>query len=165
MYGTIVISSCIPNILTHAFHRDTVDSVGIIPRHLPFTTSNTLVRTFRHAVALDERRAKFKANLWNRPSAAEQKLGTPKASPSTSRKNTKQYSDSLRVRDRQRRERALLVKWDPEDELFLREMQRIHSESDPERQTDVEEVWFAVRSTFLDLHQGAYLTIKGMSLR
>ncbi|CAE6489699.1 unnamed protein product [Rhizoctonia solani] len=43
---------------------DTVNSVGIIPRELPFAKSNFLVRVFRHAVALDERRAKFKANLW-----------------------------------------------------------------------------------------------------
>jgi len=56
------------------FTRDTVNSVGLIPRRLPFTTSNTVVKTFRHAVALDERRAKFKANLWNRPSNKEQVL-------------------------------------------------------------------------------------------
>jgi len=56
--------------------RDTVDSVGLIPKRLPFTTSNTIVRTFRHAVALDERRAKFKANLWNRPNTEEAKLGS-----------------------------------------------------------------------------------------
>ncbi|KAK7045885.1 hypothetical protein VNI00_007316 [Paramarasmius palmivorus] len=55
--------------------RDTVNSVGLLPRRLPFTTSNTIVRTFRHAVALDERRAKFKANHWNRPQAHEEKLG------------------------------------------------------------------------------------------
>jgi uncharacterized protein (DUF2235 family) len=54
--------------------RDTVSSVGIIPRRLPFTTSNTIVRTFRHAISLDERRAKFKANLWNRPKVNEQTL-------------------------------------------------------------------------------------------
>ncbi|KAF9525908.1 hypothetical protein CPB83DRAFT_858827 [Crepidotus variabilis] len=54
---------------------DTVDSVGLIPKRLPFTTSNTIVRTFRHAVALDERRSKFKANLWNRPDSKEEKLG------------------------------------------------------------------------------------------
>ena len=29
---------------------DTVSSVGLFPRKLPFTTSNTAVRTFRHAV-------------------------------------------------------------------------------------------------------------------
>ncbi|KAJ6453178.1 hypothetical protein C8R45DRAFT_847321 [Mycena sanguinolenta] len=55
---------------------DTVDSVGLIPKRLPFTTSNTIVRTFRHAVSLDERRAKFKANLWNFPNHAEKTLGT-----------------------------------------------------------------------------------------
>ncbi|KAF9257707.1 hypothetical protein L218DRAFT_1016003 [Marasmius fiardii PR-910] len=54
---------------------DTVNSVGLFPKRLPFTTSNTIVRTFRHAVSLDERRAKFKANLWNRPNEEEAKLG------------------------------------------------------------------------------------------
>ncbi|PPQ75323.1 hypothetical protein CVT24_007036 [Panaeolus cyanescens] len=51
---------------------DTVDSVGIIPKRLPFTTSNTVVRTFRHALALDERRAKFYPSLWHRLSTEEE---------------------------------------------------------------------------------------------
>ena len=55
--------------------RDTVCSVGLYPRTLPFTTSNTLVRTFRHALALDERRTKFQPNLWNRPDEKERELG------------------------------------------------------------------------------------------
>jgi uncharacterized protein (DUF2235 family) len=55
--------------------RDTVDSVGIIPRRLPFTTSNTIVRTFRQALALDERRVNFGANGWNNPSDREAELG------------------------------------------------------------------------------------------
>ncbi|CAK5284887.1 unnamed protein product [Mycena citricolor] len=54
---------------------DTVDSVGLIPHRLPFTTSNTIVKTFRHAVSLDEHRAKFKANLWNVPTSDEATLG------------------------------------------------------------------------------------------
>ncbi|KAJ7088156.1 hypothetical protein C8R44DRAFT_991193 [Mycena epipterygia] len=45
---------------------DTVDSVGLIPRRLPLPKSNTAIRTFRHAVSLDEHRAKFKVNLWHR---------------------------------------------------------------------------------------------------
>ncbi|TFK65481.1 hypothetical protein BDN72DRAFT_860594 [Pluteus cervinus] len=45
---------------------DTVDSVGLIPKRLPFTTSNTIIKTFRHAISFDERRAKFKPNLWNK---------------------------------------------------------------------------------------------------
>lgn len=66
--------SLFANLLT-LITRDTVDSVGIIPKRLPFTTSNTIIRTFRHAVSLDERRVKFKANLWNRPTDKEKKLG------------------------------------------------------------------------------------------
>ncbi|KAJ7198419.1 hypothetical protein B0H12DRAFT_1244840 [Mycena haematopus] len=53
---------------------DTVNSVGLVPKRLPFTTSNTIVRTFRHAVSLDERRTKFKPNLWNRPNEKEKLL-------------------------------------------------------------------------------------------
>ncbi|KAI9439726.1 hypothetical protein H4582DRAFT_1942481 [Lactarius indigo] len=45
--------------------RDTVCSVGFIPRELPFTASNTAVRFFRHALALDERRATFRMNHWH----------------------------------------------------------------------------------------------------
>ncbi|KAF7972919.1 hypothetical protein HWV62_16570 [Athelia sp. TMB] len=44
---------------------DTVASVGIVPRRLPFTASNSHIRHFRHAISLDERRARFKPNLWN----------------------------------------------------------------------------------------------------
>ncbi|PFH49951.1 hypothetical protein AMATHDRAFT_146421 [Amanita thiersii Skay4041] len=48
---------------------DTVASVGVIAgRTLPFTSSNKAIRTFRHALSLDERRAKFKPNVYHRPS-------------------------------------------------------------------------------------------------
>ncbi len=43
---------------------DTVASVGLISRRLPFVKSNTAVKTFRHALSLDERRAKFKPNSY-----------------------------------------------------------------------------------------------------
>ncbi|KAJ6537308.1 hypothetical protein DFH09DRAFT_1263481 [Mycena vulgaris] len=51
--------------------RDTVNSVGLVPRQLLFTMTNTIVRTFRQAISLDERRAKFQPNLWNRPNEKE----------------------------------------------------------------------------------------------
>ncbi|KAF7299812.1 DUF2235 domain-containing protein [Mycena chlorophos] len=39
---------------------ETVDSVGVVmTRTLPFTSTNTSIKTFRHALALDERRVKF----------------------------------------------------------------------------------------------------------
>lgn len=48
---------------------DTVASVGVfIKRTLPFTNSNRSIKTFRHALALDERRTKFQPNYYHRPS-------------------------------------------------------------------------------------------------
>lgn len=41
---------------------DTVCSVGVIPHTLPFTNSNTAIRYFRHAMALDECRAAYQVN-------------------------------------------------------------------------------------------------------
>lgn len=38
-------------------------SVGIIPQALPFTKSNTAIKTFRHALSLDEHRVKFMPSL------------------------------------------------------------------------------------------------------
>ncbi|KAF8344878.1 hypothetical protein F5887DRAFT_969295 [Amanita rubescens] len=43
---------------------DTVASVGLIPRVHPYTSVNYSVKCFRHALALDERRAKFRPNMW-----------------------------------------------------------------------------------------------------
>ncbi|KAI0673864.1 hypothetical protein C8Q78DRAFT_656594 [Trametes maxima] len=55
---------------------DTVSSVGIIPHTLPFTASNRAIRIFRHALSLDEHRARFQANLYQHPSKARAALGT-----------------------------------------------------------------------------------------
>ncbi|KAF8332492.1 hypothetical protein F5887DRAFT_45647 [Amanita rubescens] len=43
---------------------DTVSSVGIIPQTHPYTSMNYGVKCFRHALALDERRARFRPNVW-----------------------------------------------------------------------------------------------------
>jgi hypothetical protein len=37
--------------------------VGVIPQYLPFVTSNSAIRYFRHALALDEHRVKFMPNF------------------------------------------------------------------------------------------------------
>ena len=45
--------------------RDTVSSLGAIRRKsLPVTTASTNAKTFRHALSLDERRARFQAHFW-----------------------------------------------------------------------------------------------------
>ncbi|KAJ7704601.1 hypothetical protein B0H17DRAFT_1326658 [Mycena rosella] len=47
---------------------DSVNSVGMVNNiKLAHTATNSIVRTFRHAVALDERRAKFNQNMWSQP--------------------------------------------------------------------------------------------------
>ncbi|KAG8986423.1 hypothetical protein FRB90_004006, partial [Tulasnella sp. 427] len=43
---------------------DTVASVGSREPSLPFSDSETFIKTFRHALAADERRAKFQPNPW-----------------------------------------------------------------------------------------------------
>jgi uncharacterized protein (DUF2235 family) len=45
-------------------HRDTVSSVGIVPQTHPYTSINYSVKCFRHALALDERRTRFRPNVW-----------------------------------------------------------------------------------------------------
>ncbi|KAI0953205.1 hypothetical protein AcW1_007484 [Taiwanofungus camphoratus] len=55
---------------------ETVASVGVIfSRTLPFITSNTTIKTFRHALSLDEHRAKFRPNLYHRPAPSAQASG------------------------------------------------------------------------------------------
>ncbi|KAF9651414.1 hypothetical protein BDM02DRAFT_3091324 [Thelephora ganbajun] len=44
---------------------DTVQSVGLIEKHLPFSGSNNAISYFRHALALDERRVKFRPFLFS----------------------------------------------------------------------------------------------------
>ncbi|KZV92257.1 hypothetical protein EXIGLDRAFT_614640 [Exidia glandulosa HHB12029] len=62
---------------------DTVSSVGLLrPRRLPFTSSNSTVRTFRHALALDECRARFRPTLWSHTTpSADPTVGTGGRSP------------------------------------------------------------------------------------
>lgn len=156
-----------PNQYLFIYLRDTVDSVGIIPKRLPFTTSNTIVRTFRHAISLDERRAKFKANLWNRPTEAEQQLGKlspappPPSKPANSAlKGYDSYEDAmdrLKGKDRDENEKSLAGGIDlinenlkkiihnqkeNTDDKLMNKFERIYSEQN-EQTTDVEEVWFA----------------------
>jgi uncharacterized protein (DUF2235 family) len=56
---------------------DTVSSVGWVanPLYLPFTGENDAIEIGRHAVAIDERRAFFRTNLWRG------RDGTPPAGP------------------------------------------------------------------------------------
>ncbi|RDX42628.1 hypothetical protein OH76DRAFT_1410973 [Lentinus brumalis] len=57
---------------------ETVSSVGVIMgRTLPFVTGNTTIKTFRHALALDEHRVKFLPNLYHRDTPEQSAAETP----------------------------------------------------------------------------------------
>ena len=121
--------------------RDTVDSVGLVPKSLPFTTSNTIVRTFRHALSLDERRAKYKANLWNRQTLHEENLCDMKepACPAE-RIGASPMPGPTEDEDVDNKHR----RWSSEEESkLLTRYERLYAEKE-ELPTDVEEVWFAV---------------------
>ncbi|TCD62865.1 hypothetical protein EIP91_006271 [Steccherinum ochraceum] len=123
---------------------DTVCSVGLIPRTLPFTASNESIKTFRHAVSLDEHRAKFKANLFNRPTKEEEDLGThpgdmPKSTGEGADAVTSPFADFVSKAANGGTSKSAKKKTKDE-----RTMEREFSEGDKcNHETDVLEVWFA----------------------
>ncbi|KAL1692124.1 hypothetical protein GGG16DRAFT_52174 [Schizophyllum commune] len=81
---------------------DTVGSVGLFPRRLPFTTSNSHVRYFRHALALDERRVRFQPNFWIRSHPTVHALGVQPGEMPRSRPAPKSTKSKLSLRDKER---------------------------------------------------------------
>jgi len=109
--------SHLPSVYQTLSSRDTVGSVGVVPKRLPFTTFNTHVKHFRHALALDEHRVRFKPNFFNRPTREEMELGLKWG--------------ELRTEHQK-----------PHRLKTLRELERQYM-SGGQHYTDVEEVWFA----------------------
>ena len=109
-------------------------SVGVIPRRLPFTASNNHIRYFRHAISLDERRARFKVNLWNRPTEREHNLGVEKGTmprhktPPKLGDNGNSIKSPISSKSRH---------------STLKQLEREYSETDKDKPTDTEEVWFS----------------------
>ncbi|KAI8981359.1 hypothetical protein BD414DRAFT_492433 [Trametes punicea] len=119
---------------------DTVSSVGVIPHTLPFTASNTAIRVFRHALSLDERRARFQANLYHHPSKEEAARGTQ---PGDMPKADTEYATRVGVRTDHKKQGS--HKQSDSEWRKQRQFERQFSEHDPDSDgtTDVLEVWFA----------------------
>jgi len=101
--------------------------VGIIAsRRLPFTTSNTVVRVFRHAISLDERRAKFQPKTWSKPTKEESTLSV-----------TDQEIELMKRTGDQARQSASKSKRGPDGSLRMLEKKYGGERSAP---TDVKEV-------------------------
>lgn len=124
-----------------------MDAVGLVPKKLPFASSATIIRTFRHALALDEHRAMFKANPWNRPNADEQKRGKqqkPEPINSLQKVKTLHMFDPKREDTENGHERFL------SEEKVEITGQREPSQAEKDRKevkTNIKEVWFMVRSS------------------
>ncbi|KAF8491994.1 hypothetical protein F5888DRAFT_1619394 [Russula emetica] len=101
---------------------DTVCSVGIMPRTLPFTRSNTSIRHFRHAISLDEHRARFKANHYHLRGPDDEKGIKPGEMPQSNHRFPHYH--------RKNHQHNHKSKFNEEDDDGLTE-------------TDVKEVWFA----------------------
>lgn len=146
---------------------DTVGAVGIIPHRLPFTASNSHIRYFRHAISLDERRARFKVNLWNRPTEDDHakgvKKGTmPRHKPPTHPKDRSQ-SDSGYNGDTLKSARSTSKRHQSLDML-----ERKYTDPCIEQPTDIEEVWFAGAHTDVgggSTKNGTRHTLARISLR
>ncbi|KAG6887987.1 hypothetical protein C0995_011182 [Termitomyces sp. Mi166 len=117
---------------------DTVDSVGFIPKRLPFTTSNTIVKTVRHAISLDERRAKFKPNFWNRHTAEEQSFGVH-----TVRLPTPESDHDEKDNSHGNHRDARSHSKEPHADQKLEHYENLYSIKENDRETDIQEVWFA----------------------
>ncbi|OSD07307.1 hypothetical protein PYCCODRAFT_1463594 [Trametes coccinea BRFM310] len=69
---------------------ETVSSVGVLmTRTLPFTTANTTIKRFRHALSLDEHRVRFLPNFYHRATPQQ-------ASPSSSGPSGDRQTDVFR---------------------------------------------------------------------
>ncbi|KAI0829014.1 hypothetical protein BC628DRAFT_1417379 [Trametes gibbosa] len=113
---------------------DTVSSVGIIPHTLPFTSSNTAIRVFRHALSLDEHRSRFQANLYQHPTKHQAARGTK---PGDMPKRDTEYATRTGVRNTHKRTQSEYQR--------QRQQERAFDNGDPSSDgtTDVLEVWFA----------------------
>jgi len=103
---------------------DTVSNVGIIMGpSLPFTSSNTAIKTFRQALSLDEHRANFRPSLYTR------------AVPGSSVKTKFPCLSKLKKKFRTKRVRL--------SKMALHNEKSIEVESaDSSDTTNVQEVWF-----------------------
>ncbi|KAF8323141.1 hypothetical protein DL93DRAFT_2070644 [Clavulina sp. PMI_390] len=112
---------------------DTVESVGImLPRTLPFPGNNHMVKTFRHALSLDEHRAAYQAEPWQRSLANVDPV------------------DNLRMRGKKRTGMLRSLFGGAKDEVKLETQLTLHEEQDPSagpiptgKGTDCKEVYFA----------------------
>ncbi|KII90919.1 hypothetical protein PLICRDRAFT_107215 [Plicaturopsis crispa FD-325 SS-3] len=120
---------------------DTVASVGVVMgRSLPFVESNRDIKTFRHALSLDEHRAKFRPNLYHRPgpNAKAVALDPEHASPVVTPSNTTEGKTASAMKPW-----SVIKKEKREQEQKEGDTSTSRFSLSATPQTDVLEVWFS----------------------
>ncbi|CAK5282454.1 unnamed protein product [Mycena citricolor] len=95
---------------------------------LPITASNAIFCTFRHSVSLNECRAKFKPNLWNRPNDRERLLSITDQQIQRHHHHHDRGGNYAHVNGRRMRAQKRIEQ---------------HYSQDRTKETDIDEVWFA----------------------
>ena len=124
---------------------DTVDSVGLVPRRLPFTKSSDNIKFFRHALSLDERRVRFKPSHWKHPEMHEHHLGVKKHEmPRSKKKEIRELKTKKQPKKEDDADEKKDVKHDDLKAMQKARLEELeHRFSTHNFETDVEEVWFA----------------------
>ncbi|EMD39825.1 hypothetical protein CERSUDRAFT_81159 [Gelatoporia subvermispora B] len=122
---------------------DTVEATGILwTRSLPFTASDTAIKTFRHALSLDEHRTKFRPSLYHRStpsSSSSSGTTTDSTTPVVDAKvvaKLRKQIDSLNRSHMKKKDSTTPAPTDSE-------AQDLDPQYTPITHTDVLEVWFA----------------------
>lgn len=148
---------------------DTVSSVGWLRgKELPFTKNNTSVKVFRHALSLDERRAKFPQNHWRWARPEDEALGVKPDEMIKAGEGVQTFPDT----EQEGRRRIEFGRWGMRATALIRDSEELGPEeetieaararpfrntgvnendmegnanmdNDTQRQTDVQELWFA----------------------
>jgi len=127
---------------------ETVSSVGVISgKTLPFTTANQTIKVFRHALALDEHRAKFRPNLYHRATPEQKEAAKKTKKPKSGSKEPKSTpkAKQLKLEDipavKALNGKEPLSSVLPHTQLTKDDGQ--NEGDDVEGGTDILEVWFA----------------------
>ncbi|KIK60799.1 hypothetical protein GYMLUDRAFT_243967 [Collybiopsis luxurians FD-317 M1] len=133
-----------------SFSRDTVASIGFINRRLPLNSSNNTVRYFRHALSLDEHRARFVPSLWSWMHGLPQHQSEPHLSLQFGVPDGAMPKSSPKQRDQETSQRrsANSTMSSSDSDKALNELEQefdatIDVDSSSQASTHVEEAWFA----------------------
>ncbi|KAG5338934.1 hypothetical protein C0989_005568 [Termitomyces sp. Mn162] len=120
---------------------DKLASVGMLAsRTLPFTNSNKAIKTFRHALSLDEHRAKFKPNYYHHPTRKAPVPAKHDSAENTPNLDSFKSTNSL-IQKLKRGSNRIKKFYKREIETIFAEETQPEEEGIPD--TDVLEVWFS----------------------